>query len=71
MKRARRTELNRIRRVLVIEYHKLSDVICDGWPEKQRTKQAVHDRPEVEQAFDNVSDAINCLNRELGRPEDS
>lgn len=70
MKRARRTELGRIRKVLVAEYHKLSAVLCDDWPEK-RIIQDAPDRTEVGQAFDKVSDAINCLNRELGRPENS
>lgn len=68
MKRARRTALSRIRKALVKEYHKLSDVMVEDYPKVMRPGDP-DPHPELSTAFGQVSDAINCLNRELGYPE--
>lgn len=68
-KRDRRKELTRIRKAITSEYHALSTVslndrIGDHW--------GLGEPPnEISKSIELMSDAINCLNRELGRKENS
>ena len=83
-KRKRKTEINRIRTRITAEYHALSTVICDDrikpktgggevvmLPEGVKPENVIILEPELDKAFDLLSDAINCLNREVGRKENS
>lgn len=83
-KRKRKAELNRIRKAITVEYHALSTVMCDDMitpkpggggivklPEGMTPDQVVVLEPELDKAIDLLSDAINCLNREVGRKENS
>ena len=85
--RKRRAALNHIRKQLTMQYHALSAVSCDDRiAERPRAKQIVmanldgsgelvhvdNNLPdELEKGVDMLSDVINCLNRELGRKENS
>lgn len=80
--RKRRAALNHVRKQVTIQYHALSAVSCDdristradelpdltGMDETELMAAA---QDEIGNAVDLLSDAINCLNRELGRKEDS
>jgi hypothetical protein len=85
-KRKRKAEINRIRTAITVEYHALSTVLCDDritirakdhtgeavlLPEGMTPDQVIIREPELDMAFDLLSNAINCLNREVGRKENS
>ena len=67
--RQRRACLNHIRKQLTIQYHALSAQACD---DRISDRYGQGEPPnELSKGCALVSDAINCLNRELGRKENS
>ena len=76
-KKTRKATINQIRKDLTIQYHALSTVICDDRISTRKQKPFDdHSNPEkptghLDKAFDQLSLAINSLNRELGRKVDS
>ncbi len=84
--RKRRAALNTIRKQITIQYHALSHVAMDDMissrpkpgageivvlPEGMTPNQVIVKPDELTAGVRLLSDAINCLNRELGRRENS
>ena len=68
-KKARAAALRRIRLAITEQFHELSTVSCN---DRIGDKFGTSEPPcEVSTAIDHLSDAINCLNRECGRRENS
>ena len=85
-KPSRRATLNRIRKALTDQYHAMSTVACDDriqpkeakdagkvtmLPDGMTPDQVIIREPQLDEAITLVSAAINCLNRELGRKENT
>jgi len=70
--RHRRATLNLIRKQVTIQYHALSALSLDDRirPDGKFIGQAEPPN-EIGKGVDLLSDAINCMNRELGRKENS
>ena len=61
--RKRRSALNHIRKQITIQYHALSGVSCD---DRISGRHGTGEPPnELSKGIELLSDAINCLNREL------
>lgn len=71
MKRKRRIKLNLIRRALIVQYHTIGEVLTEDTVTDDKGRIINRPDSEIDAAFREVDEAINCINRELGIPENS
>lgn len=70
--RTRRATLNQIRKQIIIQYHCLSDQALNDRIRPDGRMIGTGEPPnELTKGVSLLSEAINCINRELGRKEDT